>query len=74
MKNSQYINQMNVNISEMVRLTFNEQMPQNNNEIQHIITLSMHFEFLKEMHRTIGDTLNSHMEMIANMSKNREMN
>ncbi len=65
---------MNVNISEMVRLTFNEHMPQNNNEIQHVVTISMQFEFLKEIHRTIGDTLANHMEMIANISKNKEMN
>jgi hypothetical protein len=49
MKNSQYVNSCNVNISEMARLTFQEQMPQHNGEIAHVVTVSMHIEFLKHL-------------------------
>ena len=67
--NSQYVNQVNVHISEMVRLTFNEQMPQNNNEIQHVVTICMHFEFLKLTRDTISKALAEHEGTLANVAK-----
>ena len=73
MKNSQYINQVNVNIGEVARLTFNEVTPPDNEIIQ-VITLSMHVEFLKVLHQAIGDTLNNYAEGIKNMQSNREVN
>jgi hypothetical protein len=74
MKNSQYINQMDISLSEVARLTFNEISPPNN-PVEHVITLCMNIEFLKVMHKTIGDTLEEHTRSIANIvAGNREMN
>lgn len=72
-KNSQYINQVNVNIGEMARLTFNEVIPPDN-EIISVITLSMHVEFLKVLHSTIGETLNNYADTIKNIGSNRDVN
>ena len=66
MKNSQYANHFNINISEMARLIFAEQLPQNNNEIEHVAAISIHVGFLKEVHRTIGEAIASHEELIRN--------
>ena len=74
-KNSQYANHFNINISEMARLIFSEQLPQNNNEIEHVATISIHVGFLKEIHRTIGEAIAGHEELIRNqVIGNREMN
>lgn len=72
-KNSQYTNSCNVNISEMARLTFQEHMPQLNGEIAHVITVSMHVNFLKTLHDTIGSSLAQHMETVANVGKNKDL-
>lgn len=69
MKNSQYVNSCNVNLSETARLTFQEHMPQHNNEVAHVVTLSMHIEFLKHLHDIIGNTLADHAETVAKVSK-----
>lgn len=74
MKNSQYVNSVNVNISEIARLTFQEQMPQYDGEMSTVITVSMHVEFLKHMYETIGRALSDHAETLANVKKNREVN
>ena len=65
-KNSQYANHFNINISEMARLIFSEQLPQSNNEIEHVATVSIHVGFLKEVHRTIGEAIAGHEELIRN--------
>lgn len=70
-KNSQYINQVNVNIGEMARLTFNEVV---NDEIIPVTVLSMHVEFLKVLHATIGQTLDNYADTIKNMQSNKGMN
>lgn len=72
-KNSQYTNSCNVNISEMARLTFQEHMPQSNGEITHVVTVSMHVEFLKKLHDIIGSSLAQHMETIVNAGKNKNL-
>lgn len=74
MKNSLYVNSMNINISEMARLTFQEQMPQHNNNLEHVVTICCHVEFLKELHSVIGKTLFDHAENIANIDKNKDVN
>ena len=68
-RNSQYVNQVNVHIGEMVRLTFNEVMPQHNNEIEPVATFSMHLEFLKVLNKTISGALSEHEANIANVAK-----
>lgn len=74
MKNSQYVNLATVNIAEMVRLTFLEQMPQHGNEAAEVITLSMNIEFLKNLHEVIGKTLSDHAENVANVTKMKDVN
>jgi hypothetical protein len=73
MKNSQYVNQLNVNVGEVARLTFNE-VQSEGAEIIPVITLSMHVEFLKVVYSTIGDTLNKYADSIANMQSNKGVN
>lgn len=72
MKNSQYINSANINISEMARLTFQEVPP--DGEIIHVVTVSCHVEFLKELYRIIGESLVKHIDNTANLSKNKDVN
>lgn len=72
MINSQYSNQLDINISEMVRLIFNEQMPHHRGEIAHVVTVSLHIEFLKEVHKIIGQALYDYSN--ANMQSNKGMN
>lgn len=73
MKNSQYVNSANINISEMVRLTFQEQVPPNN-DMEHVITVSMHMNFLQELYRVIGDTLSRHMDTVKDLQHHKEVN
>ncbi len=70
-KNSQYINQVNVNISEMARLTFNEVV---NDETIQVVALSMHVEFLKVMLQAIGGALDNHSQNIASIKSDRNVN
>ena len=59
----------------MARLIFAEQLPQNNNEIEHVATISIHVGFLKEVHRTIGEAIAGHEELMRNQGRgNREIN
>ena len=71
MKNSQYINQVNVNLGEMARLTFNEVV---NDETIQVVALSMHVEFLKALHTTIGQSLDNYAQNVANIKSDRNMN
>lgn len=77
MKNSLYVNNVNVGLSEMARLEFMETIPNENInlvETVHVVTLSMHVEFLRNLHLIIGQTLDRHDENIANLSKNKDVN
>lgn len=74
MKNSQYTNQINVSIGEMVRLSFNEVLPPPNEEVIQIIVLSMNIEFLKVLHDVIGRTLNDYADNIKNIQSNKDVN
>lgn len=72
MKNSQYTNQMVCGIAEMARITFWEKLP--DGSLHDIVTLSMNPEFLKEVYSVIGKTLEQHMEAIAKLQQNKEVN
>lgn len=67
MKNSQYINQVNISINEMVRLTCNEE--QHNGEKVNVIVLSMHVEFLKELGRVINKALDDYKALNVDAGK-----
>lgn len=69
MKYSLYVNSLNINISEMARLTFLEHMPQHNGDMEHVVTICCHVEFLKEIRNLIDTTLAAHAENVANVSK-----
>jgi hypothetical protein len=69
MRNSQYVNEVNVSVSEMVRLVFSEVMPQHNNGTLHVATICMHLEFLKEMSRVINKALDDYKALNVDVAK-----
>lgn len=64
MKNSQYANQFNININELVRLTFNEIVPLSETEVinNEITTISMHVEAAEVLANFMLQTINDHKE------------
>lgn len=71
---SEYFNQVNCNISEVVRLTFNEVMP-GEDSANEIIVLCCHYEFLKALRDTISETISQHEKYIAEQKeKNKGLN
>ena len=73
---SEYFNQVNCNISEVVRLTFNEVMPgDSEDDVSTIIVLCCHYEFLKALRDTISETISQHEKIMAEQKeKNKGLN
>jgi hypothetical protein len=69
---SQYINQMNCNIAEIVRLQFNEVIQDDQPPIFSTI-ICMHYEFLKAVYDTIGKTIEQHEEQLKNVKSNQKL-
>lgn len=57
MKNSQYINQFSINISEIARISFSEVI---NDQSTDIVTVAMHVEALRVLSKFIDDTIAKH--------------
>lgn len=68
---SEYFNQVNCNISEVVRLTFNEVMP-GEDSASTIIVLCCHYEFLKALRDTISETINQHEKFVDEQRENNK--
>lgn len=62
MKNSQYVNQMNVNINDMVRIEFND-IPDGHNS-NHVITICAHVDAAEMMAKAILETVERHRRTV----------
>jgi hypothetical protein len=70
---SDYANQLNIQIAEIVRLTFNDMSPQG--ELLDSIQIVIHADFLKAMSDTITQAMSDHAVMLAKqVEANRKMN
>ena len=67
---SQYTNQANVGINDMLRLTFRETI--DGNSFDDIITLAMHIEFAKIMCNTVMDAITRHEKNIELQKQNND--
>lgn len=63
---SAYTNGINININDIVRLTFSDSANGKTNEVSEVC---MQFEFLKAIHETIGGAIVNHEEKIAKAKK-----
>jgi hypothetical protein len=70
---SDYANQLNIQIAEVVRLTFNDMSPQGELLDSHLIVV--HYDFLKAMSNTINQAMSDHEKTLAKqVEANRKMN
>lgn len=76
MKNSQYSNQANVSINELVRIKFNEVSNFGDGEQTHeIITISLAMEDAKVLVEALTNTINAHEQILKNQKENnKELN
>lgn len=63
MKNSQYVNQANVSVSDLIRIICNEVL-NGGAEVIPVTILSMHVEFAKVFVKTIQQTIDQYEESI----------
>lgn len=70
---SDYANQLNIQIAEVVRLTFNDMSPQG--ELLDSFQIVTHIDFLKAMSDMIIQAMSDHSQMLAKqVEANRKMN
>jgi hypothetical protein len=70
---SDYANQLNIQIAEVVRLTFNDMSPQG--ELLSSIQIVVHCDFIKTVSEMIAKTVKDHEEALAKqVEANRKMN
>lgn len=71
MKNSQYVNQVDVSINDLLRLKFSEVVPigSDKHEIVEIIMISMQAFAAKNMAELIINAINEHEKNVAQHSK-----
>jgi len=67
---SQYTNQANVNINDMLRLTFRDTSDGSN--FEDIVTLAMHIEFAKIMCNTVMDAIVRHEKNVEMQKQNND--
>lgn len=69
---SEYINGFSLNIAEISRLQFHDNVNGSNKPITEVV---MHYEALKGLHQFIGNTINEHEEKMAKQAQtNKGMN
>lgn len=68
MKNSQYVNQANVGISDIFRIQFNE-ITFNSENIE-VGTFSMHIDCAEAVAKTILQTIEQHKENVRKQQEN----
>lgn len=67
---SEYVNSFSINISEMVRLSFSEEAPENAVISKTaIVTVAMHYDFLKTMSAVIGQAVAQHEHQLVTMKE-----
>jgi hypothetical protein len=73
---SDYANQLNIKISEVARLTFNDIVQtETSEEIRGSIEIVVHFDFLKVVRDAINQVIVNHEENLAKqVEANRKMN
>lgn len=73
MKNSQYSNQVNVSINELVRIKFNEVSNFGDGEqIHEIIIISLAMEAAKVLVEALTNTINAHEQVLKDQKENNK--